>query len=57
MCEQKTLLSLFGALAIAAIEGFLYIRFFQKTRELPVKKPSTSRAINHTMPNRLQAKS
>lgn len=30
---NKVLMSLFGALAIAAVEAFLYVRFFQRTRE------------------------
>ncbi|KAK9895305.1 hypothetical protein P389DRAFT_91035 [Cystobasidium minutum MCA 4210] len=42
---QKTLMSLFGAIAIAAIEGFLYTRFFQKYRESrSIKKPALKSA-------------
>ena len=52
MFKQKTLMSLFGAIGIAAIEGFLYTRFFQRFREsrtikraVPkMSKPSTTTA-------------
>lgn len=32
---QKTFMSLFGAIAIAAIEGFLYLRYFQRQASNP----------------------